>query len=101
MNPQPSLRWMVIVLVAILLFTFGRILSAFLSIGIATALGCELNEASIHPCALAGFEIGDLLAAMFVLGWLELVTFPLGALALLACGVVAMVMRMQRQPSNN
>jgi hypothetical protein len=97
----PQSRWMAIALAAIVLIGFGPILSALIAIGIANALGCVLNEASAHPCALAGFEIGDLLAGMFVFGWMALVTLPFGALALFIWALAALVMAVRRKRASS
>jgi uncharacterized membrane protein len=52
----------------------GPLLSALLAYQIASSLGCTLDEGSVHPCLLAGRDIGDLLYVMGVMGWLMLVT---------------------------
>lgn len=67
------------------------LLSVFLSTVIADAAGCELNEASVNPCVIAGVDVGGALTGMFVSGWLMLVSLPIGAvgLALLLGGLLA------------
>jgi hypothetical protein len=94
-------RWMAIALAAIVLIGFGPMLSALFAIVIANAWGCVLNEASGNPCAVAGFEVGDLLAGMFVFGWMELVTLPFGVLALLIWVVAALVMSVRRKRASS
>lgn len=63
----------------------GGILFALLPLGIvilagipASIAGCQVDEGSVHPCNFLGFDIGELLYAMFVMGWFSLLTFPLG-----------------------
>ncbi len=65
---------------------------------IASAAGCNLNESQVHSCLVWGYDIGSLLASMFVLGWFAvagigilLVAAPVVALAILALGVTAFV----------
>jgi hypothetical protein len=99
MNSQ--FRWMAIILVVILLITLGPILSAALASGIANALGCQLDEGNPRPCSLAGFEISELLYDMFVSFWLEVLTLPFGALALLIWAVVALVMALRKKPAGS
>ena len=48
-----------------------------LSMVTATALDCPLHEGFTQPCPLLGQEIGGLLYAGFVMGWLLVVTAPL------------------------
>ncbi len=48
---------------------------------IANAYGCQVDEGSAHPCVIGGQDRGETLYAMFVLGWLMLLTLPAGALA--------------------
>ncbi len=43
--------------------------------------GCRLDEAGTYPCVVAGVDVGGLLSFLFVLGWLMLVTIPVGVLA--------------------
>ena len=94
-------RGMAVALVAIVLIGFGPFLSALFAIVIANARGCVLNEASANPCAVAGFEIGGLLAGMFMFGWVELVTLPFGVGALLIWVVAASVMSVRRKRASS
>jgi len=45
-------------------------------------LGRQLDEGSPNSCPLIGIELGEILYSMVALGWLALVTLPLGAVAL-------------------
>jgi hypothetical protein len=49
----------------------------------ASLLGCTVNEADVHPCHLLGISIGPILYALSVMGWLMIVSLPLGAVVLL------------------
>lgn len=73
-----TIRRMLFWLTALLLLAaFAPILSVFAADLIAGALGCELNEGTAHACVVLGIDIGELLYAMFVVGWLALLTVPL------------------------
>jgi hypothetical protein len=49
---------------------------------LANVLGCTLNEADVHPCSILGVPIGPVLYALSALGWLMILSLPLGAVAL-------------------
>jgi hypothetical protein len=90
-------RQMVLSLSAIVLAASAPVLSIYASSSIAGAYDCRLNENSAHSCMVGGMDLGELLANMFVLGWLALVTVPLGALALLIWTVVAAIQFFRRK----
>jgi hypothetical protein len=71
----------VIALLFIALFALAPIASLMISIAIADANGCTLNEGGVHPCVVGGHDWGETLMTMFVLGWLMLLTLPIGAIA--------------------
>lgn len=73
-------RWKVLLVVGWALFTFGPLLGALLAGAVADAHGCTLNEGSVHPCVIGGWDAGELLYAFGVMGWLMLVTVPVGTL---------------------
>jgi hypothetical protein len=79
----------------ILLFAVAPIVSVLLATMIARACGAELDEGNVHPCIVAGVNIGEVLYAMFVLGWLALATVPLGVLGLVGFTLAILVMRMR------
>jgi len=58
------------------------ICSVFTAGWIATSLGCVLNEGDVHPCPFHGFDLGEMLYGMAVMGWFALGTLPLGAIVL-------------------
>lgn len=76
---------------AILLVALSPVLSVIVAGGIANFGGCVLNEGNVHPCVIGGVDLGETIYTMFVLGWLMLVTLPMGALALLIWIIVAAV----------
>lgn len=71
-------------LAVILAFALFPVASVVASSALADAAACRLDEADSHPCIIFGADWGDVLSTVFVLGWLGLVTLPLGAAALLA-----------------
>jgi len=68
------LRRIFIVLAVVCLLPLASVLA---SATIAALAGCELNEASTSVCSIAGLDIGGLLSAMFVMGWMALITLPM------------------------
>ena len=48
---------------------------------IANAYGCKVDEGSVHPCIINGDDYGQLLYTLGVLGWLMLVSLPIGLFA--------------------
>jgi len=73
-------------------------LSVLISSGVAASAGCTLNEGGVTPCPFFGFDMGGLLANMFVLGWLIVVTGPLalaGLAILLILGLVTLYRRLR------
>jgi len=76
-------RLMVVSLVLIVAFALMPLISAISAGFVAQSLGCRLDESGSHPCMLWGSDIGDTLLVFFVMGWFELLTLPLGGLALL------------------
>ncbi len=67
---------------AIVLLASLPVISVFTAGWIASGLGCVLNEGDVHPCPLHGFDLGEMLYGMTVMGWFALGTLPLGAIAL-------------------
>lgn len=51
---------------------------------IASLAGCQLDEGSVHPCLIAGLDLGSVLNTMTVAGWLLLVTGPVMLVTTLA-----------------
>jgi len=70
-----------IVLALIVLVALAPIGSVITCGWIANAHGCKVDEGSVHPCMINGKDYGQLLYTLGVLGWLMLVTLPVGALA--------------------
>ena len=86
MPPKPGKKfpWIIylLALVLILAFMFAPIGSVVACGWIANAHGCKVDEGSVHPCIINGVDRGELLYQLGVLGWLMLVTLPVGAFAI-------------------
>jgi hypothetical protein len=67
----------------IVLWMFLPMIPVVIASVIASACGCELNEADAHPCIVFGRDIGGVLYKMAMIGWFGLLTFPTGILALI------------------
>ena len=70
-------------------------ISVLISIQVAKAFGCALDEGGVHPCLAYGHDIGEQLNVMFVLGWLQLVTWPAVAVAAIG-GLVLTILAVWR-----
>jgi hypothetical protein len=100
MNPPPlpvrkRFPWMPywIVLALIALVALAPIGSVVTCGWIASAHGCKVDEGSVHPCIINGKDYGHLLYTLGVMGWLMLVTLPVGALAFMIWLVVLILHR--------
>jgi hypothetical protein len=71
---------------------------AILAYQIAVSLGCRLDEGSVHPCLFMGQDIGGLLYAMGMMGWLMLATIWLLLLAPILWIAYAIVRHRAKQP---
>lgn len=89
-RPFPWLRFLFAFLVIVLLAA-APLLSALTADLIASANGCDLHEGFVNECVIAGADRGETLYAMFVLGWLGMMSLPVGAIALVAWLVVLVI----------
>jgi hypothetical protein len=74
--------WFSAVCVTILVIALLPVISVSLTYAIASALGCSVNEGGATPCPFMGVDLGEMLVTMMVLGWLGLITLPVGGVAL-------------------
>lgn len=87
----------IIGLCALTIVAWLPLIGVVLSSVVASALGCTLDEGSVHPCpVVGGIDLGPLLYEGFVLGWLMLVTWPVMLLTLLGWPVLLIVMIVRR-----
>ena len=73
-------RW---IIVGGVFLSMVPLLCLVFSATLASLLGCTVNEADIHPCHVLGVSIGPVLYALSVMGWLMIVSLPLGTVILL------------------
>ena len=80
-----------------LVLSFYSLLFTLLPIGLvatssygASLIGCEINESGASNCLILGIDLGNFLYAMFVSGWLGIITFPIGGLATITFFVLAL-----------
>ena len=86
-----KLRWPALGVLLLTLVGLAPFLSVLLSIAVARLCGCALDEGGTHLCLVYGHDIGETLYVMFVLGWLQLLTWPLVAVAALGWLALAVV----------
>ncbi len=95
----------IVVVLVILGLAFAPLASVAVAGGIANANGCQLDEGSAHPCVVNGQDLGETLYTLGVMGWLMLVTVPLGlgaaGLYLLVVAVVVLVRKRREQRNEN
>lgn len=89
-NKKYTLRILTIYIIVILLCSIP-IISVGIAMFISDFCGCTLNEGSVHPCQLFGYEIGELLYSMFVFGWLAIATIPLGLALFLVLTIFSII----------
>ena len=67
---------------------------------IASLLGCDLNEASVHACPLLGVNVGLLLYAMGLAVWFVSLTVMAGLLALVVLVIIFIVRTVKARRAN-
>jgi hypothetical protein len=92
-----AFTWLGVALVLIILIAGAPLISATIASGIASALGCTVNEGGASACIFRGSDIGETLADMFVLGWLAFVTLPFGAILFGIWLIVACIVTLRRR----
>jgi uncharacterized membrane protein YhaH (DUF805 family) len=89
-------RMLLACLILILLFAGLPVIGAITAGVVAGALGCRLDEGSVHPCPFFGVDLGEKLYDFGVLGWLSLLTIPAGFVLLLIWLIAAIVLTVRR-----
>lgn len=97
---RSSLGCLWVTLPLLLLFATAPLISVILSTSIAESAGCNLHEGSANSCVILGVDVGRMLYAMFVAGWLSFVTLPVGLVLLVLWLVVALIMWRRRMKDN-
>ena len=83
--------WLAFAFIAV--FTLWPVGAVTLAQLIADANGCRVDEGSVHPCIVGGQDLGETLYTLGVLGWLMLVTLPLGFGALIVWLIILLIHR--------
>ena len=90
-------RWGLWALAVVTLLAWAPVLSVAFTIAVADLLGCQVDEGSVHPCpGPFGWDLGELLYATGVMGWLMLVTAPAMLLTGLAWPVLGLRLALRR-----
>lgn len=63
-------------------------LACITSMVVGDFAGCQLSEAGVRPCMIAGIDVGGPLAVMFVMGWLAIALVPFMAVTLILSVIV-------------
>ncbi len=90
--------WIVAVYLAIFGIGIGPLMVALTAGSIAEANGCELHEGFVNSCVVNGWDIGESLYTMGVLGWMTLATLPLAlVLAIIFTAILVAIWVFNRQ----
>lgn len=81
----------------IVLWMVLPLLSVFTAYTIGNAFNCQVDEGGVHPCVVAGQDIGEPLYTMGVLGWFMFITIPSGLVALVIFLIVLLVGWLRRK----
>jgi len=71
--------WLLLISIALVVIP---VLAFVLSLVLSKILGCEVNEAGTSGCYILGIDIGDLLYALSMSGWLLMMTGPVAGLGI-------------------
>ena len=63
------------------------LISVLLALLMGWCLGCSVNEAGTAECIRWGFNFGETLATMFIMGWALIYSIPLSILLLIVWNV--------------
>lgn len=83
----------------IVLWMVLPLLSVFTSYTIGNAFDCQVDEGGVHPCVVAGQDIGEALYTLGVMGWFMFFTIPSGLVAL-AVLLIAILIDWLRRKKN-
>ena len=89
-----SFRVVMAVLLAVCILPFVSLLLAF---AVADLGHCQLDEGSVHPCLIAGIDVGPALLVMSMAGWLGIATLPLLLATLVLWVVVELIQWLRRR----
>ena len=81
----------------VVLFAFAPIIVAIVSGSVAHAFGCQVDEGSVHPCVIFGFDWGSIFNFLGVSGWFFLLTVPLGGILFIGLTIFLVVRRIRQR----
>jgi hypothetical protein len=90
-------KWFGLVALLIILVALAPMLVSMGAGLYAEHHGCILHEGAISPCVVGNVDVGKTLYSLGMLGWLGIVTLPIGAVALLVLIVSWIVATMVTQ----
>ncbi len=93
--------WLVGIAAVLTVVAWAPAIAVVATYGIASLAGCEVDEASVHPCRVGPVDIGGLLYGLGVSGWFFLGTWPLAVASILfwpGFAIYALVRRGRRRP---
>ena len=85
----------------IVLWMLLPMISVLVAYTIADVWNCQVDEGGVHPCVVAGQDIGEALYTMGVMGWFFFLTFPSGLVALIVLLIVVLVARARRKQTHD
>lgn len=97
--PAGRRRWWLIPLALVTLLAWLPALLLVIALAASNATGCQVDEAGVHPCLVAGLDIGEALNVFMVSGWFMLVTLPVMAVTAIVwvvLGLYAAIRRLAR-----
>ena len=77
-----------IILALVTLVAWAPAFSVLFTMAVAGARGCHVSEATVLPCPSPFGDLGELLTATGMMGWLMLATMPFMAATALAWAVL-------------
>jgi hypothetical protein len=84
------------VLAVVTLLVWLPFLSLVAGLFLAGYTGCQVDEGSVHPCPVGGFDLGPMLYDMTVAGWLMIAALPFMLLTALAWAGLALAWVVRR-----
>ncbi len=87
----------VIAIILSIIVGIAPIISVIIASAIAKMNNCTLHEGFVNPCIVWGVDMGHTLYSMSVMGWLALISVPIGAMGLLVSIVWLLVVIFSRK----
>jgi hypothetical protein len=87
-----------LVYAGIVFLALAPLLVTFIAGSTAHAFGCQVDEAPDHACRILGLDLGSFLSSLAILGWLAIVTIPVGAILLLSVSIFFAARKIRKGP---